>query len=148
FGQIQYRVVRERVAAKRLVEHVHVVDRDGVVDRLKEHREIQGQGRTEYVQADQAGAGSHPQYPDPARPGQATETGNVVDVPTLRCDRAGVKERLAAVGRRVRARAAEVLVVHEHVPAIDPYEVRVIRVQAVGDERDLDAGAGVPERPS
>ena len=60
-------------------------------------------------------------------------------------DRTGVEERLGATGRRVRARAAEVLVVDEHVLAVGPDEVGVVDVEPVGDEPDLDAGAGVAE---
>ncbi len=69
-----------------------------------------------------------------------TKLAQVVGLVALRGDRARVEERLAAVGRRADTEPAEVLVVEDDVLAARADQVRVVRVDAVGDDADLDAG--------
>ena len=132
--------VRVGVQAERLVDDVDVIGAHGVVDRL------QDRGVAAEYQPDQAGAGRDTDDPDVAAGRQRVrlvhELREVVDDGALRGDRRCVAECLAAVRRRARAGAGEVLVVDEDVLAVGPDEVGVVRVDAVGDEGDLDARAG------
>ena len=74
------------------------------------------------------------------RVGRVDEIGQIVARVALSGDGTGVQERLPAVGRRRDAEAAEVLVVEDHVVAVRPDQVGVVRVDAIGDDPDFDAG--------
>ena len=67
------------------------------------------------------------------------EPGQVVGLVALRGDRPGVEERLPAIGRSADAEPAEVLVIEDDVLATRADQVRVVRVDAVGDDPDFDA---------
>ena len=138
--------VRELVAAERLVDHVDVVVGDRVVQRLEDRGvEREPTGR-EDLDAHQRRVRRHAQHADRAAGRQRVHrvhvVGQVVRLPALGRDRAGIAEGLAAAGRGVRALTGEVLVVDEDVGPVRPDEVGVVRVDAVGEERDPHALAG------
>ena len=141
-------IVRVVVVAERLVEDVDVVGGDRVVDRVEEARVVAGVLGAEDVEADELGAGGHPLDADvagsPHRVG--TVSGDVVGLPALGGDRAGVTERLFAPGRHVRPLATEVLVVDEDVRSVRTDEVRIVDVQPIGDEAHRHAAAVEAER--
>ena len=100
--------------------------------------------RPGHVQHRQAGAGRDALDLDVAprwqRVRRVDEAGQVVGLVALRGDRARVQERLAAIGRRAGTETAEVLVVEDDVLAAGPDQIGVVRVDAVGDDADLDPG--------
>ena len=120
------RVVGVVVAAERLVEDVDVVGRHRVVDCGEDRRVVAlviGEGD----QANQARARRYALDPDIARAGHGMGAiaRHVVDLATLRGDRAGVAECLLAAGLLVRAPAGEVLVVREDGLTVGADEVGV-----------------------
>ena len=121
--------------AERLAEDVGVVVRDRVVERPGGRVESKALARVaEHLHADQRGAGRDALDADVAARGQRVrrvdERREVVDLPALGGDRAGVAERLGGAGRGVRAVTAEVLVVDEDVRAVGADEVGVVRCPA------------------
>ena len=138
--------IRDRIAAERLADDIRMVVAQGVVEALEDDRVVGAVRVAEHLHPDQGCARGDAAHRDVAALGQRVrgrvEVRDVVGLPALRSDRARVAERLGGAGRRVQSVPAEVLVVDEHVAAIGPDEVRVVDVQSVGEERDLDALAG------
>ena len=142
-------VVGVEVVAERLVEHIDVVDGHGVIDGLEEGGVEPGVLGSEDVQPDQAGARGDALDADVARAveGQGAVLADVVHPLALGGDGAGVEEGLVTPGGHRGALSGEVLVVDEDVGAVGADEVGVVDVEAVGDERDLDARPVDAERP-
>ena len=95
--------VRDRVAAEGLAEHVGVVVRDRVVQPLEDQSSRTSRARVaEHLHPDQRGAGRDAADADVAARRQRVrgidELREVVDLPALGGDRAGVAERLGRAG--------------------------------------------------
>ncbi len=137
--------VRDRVPAEGLKQHVDVVSHDRVLDRL-EDRGVEDCGVVaERVEHRQTGARGEALDPNVAASRQrlrrVDELRQVVDLVALRGDEARGEEGQQAAGHREGTIPAEVLEVEDDVLAVRPDEVGVARVDAVGDDPDLDAGA-------
>ena len=140
--------VGNAIAAVRLVEDIHVVGVDRVIDRLEEVRGQRVFVVAEHHETQQRGARRHALDADVAGPGQAFDAVilHVVGDEALSGDGVRVEERLAAIGIPPGAVTGKILVVEEHAAAEGTDEVGVLRVDAVGDPGHLDAAAGVAER--